>query len=1005
MRSKVVISIFIVVIMLISGYAYIGNHSFTNGKDAASEFPAVSSSSTTNFTLTFNENGLKLGMLWAITIYSSGSSKSYSAMPEGYGYPNRNISINLSQGQYNFRIGMLINQCPGAPLQLVDLTEGYYISPASGTVNLNNNKTIEVDFITANYFDTMKLGGVDRSSVISENSSLTSNLYVAGNLTIEKNVVLYTNGYSVIVSGTLINHGSIIAGWPFNQGNETNPNAQNYPYSYGGSGGGADSHDFSYAGGNGGSTLVAGGSNAIDGDAQSGSSPTMANVNASNIKAWFNNNITNYLTGAGGGFSYGWGALNGGSGSYGIYLQANRIIAGNISAAGLQSANVSNLANGGAGGGGVILIAYGNGGIVGRNYTYNGGLGITNTASYSGGGSGGNGNVVFYHYNNVPPITISNTTGLTSNINIKAYNTFNNTFSQIFSIIMSNQSMNRTVTYNATNGNAIVTGVPYGDWSLVGVETAYGVRVTNISMIQVSSSSLNLTLNMTAPAPKSLSLALTSQTSNVIYGPSDVVIYASVNGYVGNYSNITYYINKMPLITYLENTEGHLIVIPLTKDGTYSVYANVSSGGYYFGKYYKDETTESNILTFTIEPDVYEATMTDGVPSNITFSYNSLSAALIDFNNGNAYITTKLKDNADVFSFPQWAQQIFGLINPVYQLAYGSQGNLELHLVYNGGTINLTNFDIGIYTPSSLNNSELTFYLMPSTFLDGVIDLGLMALSAFASLHIGNIIGIILPMVISTVIPVISSFITSSSSLASLVTHIPGILMSLVHVIPTMWPQVLNELSKEFTGDIANELTTAADTIKNTFAGIFSDIFVFEKVGVLVADAVSLIYSIINGPIKQNVVVSNLHPDTVATIKGDAPYSNVSYKNYYASYNGVFSSNNGYISHSKVINDTYAYLIPTNEFNVSISAPRNVSSEDFTLNVQYLNDASSQNDVATASPTSFSVHANGTAITFTPIGKSHPQSGISNTVLYFIIGIVAAVAVIGSVLAIMRKRR
>lgn len=328
--------------------------------------------------------------MWAITIYSNGSSKSYSTIPEGYGYPNHNISIKLPQGHYNFRVGMLINEYPDVPLQLVDLTEGYHISPESGTVNLDSNMTIEVNFIPINYFDTMKLGGIYRSTVISENSSLTNNLYVNGNLTIEKNVVLYTNGHSVIVSGTLMNRGSIIAGWPFNQGNETNPNAQNYTHSYGGSGGGADSHDFSLAGGNGGSTLVAGGSNAKDNDAGSGSSPTVVNINASNIKAWFNNNITNYLTGAGGGFSYGWGALNGGSGSYGIYLQANRIIAGNISAAGLQSANISNLANGGAGGGGVILIAYGNGGIVSGNYTYNGGLGITNTASYSGGGSGGN---------------------------------------------------------------------------------------------------------------------------------------------------------------------------------------------------------------------------------------------------------------------------------------------------------------------------------------------------------------------------------------------------------------------------------------------------------------------------------------------------------------------------------------------------------------------------------------------------------------------------------------
>ena len=1018
MERKVVISIFIVAIMLISGYAFIGNHGFTNGQDAVSEVQAVLLSNTTNFTLTFDESGLKAGLLWAITIYSNGSHKSYSAMPQGDGYPSSKISINLSQGQYNFRVGMLINEYPGAPLQLVNITEGYHISPDNGTINLVSNKTIEVDFIPENYFDTMKLGGIYRSTIISKNTSLTSNLYVNGNLTIEKNVVLYTNGYSVIVSGTLMNRGSIIAGWPFNQGNETNPNAQNYPHSYGGSGGGADSHDFSLAGGNGGSTLAPGGQNAIDNDAGSGSSPTMVNINASTIRAWFNNNITNYLTGAGGGFSYGWGALNGGSGSYGIYLQANRIIAGNISAAGLQSANISNLANGGAGGGGVILIAYGDGGIVSGNYTYNGGLGITNTASYSGGGSGGNGNAVLYNYNNVPPVTISNTTGLTSNINIRVFNTFNNTFSQNFSIIMSNQSMNLTVSYNTTDGNATLTDVPYGNWSLVGVETAYGVRITNVSMIQVSSSSMNLTLYMYAPIVEPLNITLTSTTSDVIYGPTDAHIYASVTGYVGNYSNIVYTINGTSLGNYLAKLRypvssfnfvepsQYLVNIPLTTYGIYHIEAKVSSSGYYFGKHYTTTEASSNVLTFTIEQAIYHATITDVGQNNISFAYNSqLDAALIKFTGGNALLTTQLKDNANIFPFPNWAQRIFGLINPIYELAFSSPSDTNLHFIYHGESINLTNFDVGSYTPTTLKNTHLTFYLVPSTWYDFGIDITLMALSAFASLSVGPIVDIILPMVISTVIPIISSVITSSSTLTSFITAIPGILTSLVQVIPTLWPEVLKGLSNEFTGSIANELKTAADTIVNKFASIFSGIFVFETVAVLLADSISVINSIIKGPIKQNVVVSNLNPVAVATIRGDVPYSNVSFKNYYASYNGTFSSNNGYISHSVVINDTYAYLIPTNEFNISISAPGNVSSENYSLHVQYLDEAASQNGVVTASPTSFFVHTNDTAITFSPINKSSPPSGISSTEPYGIIGVVAAVAVIGSVLAIMRKKR
>ena len=61
------------------------------------------------------------------------------------------------------------------------------------------------------------------------------------------------------------------------------------------------------------------------------------------------------------------------------------------------------------------------------------------------------------------------------------------------------------------------------------------------------------------------------------------------------------------------------------------------------------------------------------------------------------------------------------------------------------------------------------------------------------------------------------------------------------------------------------------------------------------------------------------------------------------------------------------------------------------------------------SPSSGSISINGASVSktvsFTPIKKSPPSSGISSTELYGIIGAVAVVAVIGSVFAIMRRRR
>ena len=61
------------------------------------------------------------------------------------------------------------------------------------------------------------------------------------------------------------------------------------------------------------------------------------------------------------------------------------------------------------------------------------------------------------------------------------------------------------------------------------------------------------------------------------------------------------------------------------------------------------------------------------------------------------------------------------------------------------------------------------------------------------------------------------------------------------------------------------------------------------------------------------------------------------------------------------------------------------------------------------SSSSGSISVNGASVSktvsFTPINKSTPPSGISSTELYGIIGVVAAIAVIGSVLAIMRRKR
>jgi hypothetical protein len=81
----------------------------------------------------------------------------------------------------------------------------------------------------------------------------------------------------------------------------------------------------------------------------------------------------------------------GGAGAYGIYIQANRIIAGTINASGLAG-TLGNPDAGGGGGGGAILLAYGAGGYVPGAYNTDGGSATADS------GAGGKGIVLNYSY-------------------------------------------------------------------------------------------------------------------------------------------------------------------------------------------------------------------------------------------------------------------------------------------------------------------------------------------------------------------------------------------------------------------------------------------------------------------------------------------------------------------------------------------------------------------------------------------------------------------------------
>ena len=244
--------------------------------------------------------------------------------------------------------------------------------------------------------------------VISSNTTLTSDVY-CNNFTINSGVVLTTNGYNIYCEGTFTNNGTINTGY-YSGGGSGGPGTSQ-PNSYGGSGGGGGGNGYSaFSGYNGGNTLVPGGAggSANGGPGGAGSTPSAPTLSNSLIQSWYKNGFQNYLSGAGGGG--GVYSIPGGSGGAGIYIQANKIIAGTINANGQNgssgtNSNLNYNSGGGGGGGGVILLAYGNGGYTAGTYNVSGGAGGNGNGGGNG-GPGGNGQVLTYNYS-IMPINIA----------------------------------------------------------------------------------------------------------------------------------------------------------------------------------------------------------------------------------------------------------------------------------------------------------------------------------------------------------------------------------------------------------------------------------------------------------------------------------------------------------------------------------------------------------------------------------------------------------------------
>ena len=236
----------------------------------------------------------------------------------------------------------------------------------------------------------------------SNNTSLTGDIATKGSITISHGVTLMTNGYSIIAGGSFNNLGTVDAGMPGDNA-QTGAAGQGYAGSLGGSGA---------SGGGGG------------GSAANGSSVGTYAITNSIIARWYEFGISDYLTGGGGGggclhgsYAASGGSTlvrggvysgrsqgctgnggTGGSGSYGIFIQANKVVAGKINADG-QSGGAGSPDWGGGGGGGAILIAYGSGGYNPGVYDVSGGT------DRGDGGSGGAGKVLAFEFGSAPPVT------------------------------------------------------------------------------------------------------------------------------------------------------------------------------------------------------------------------------------------------------------------------------------------------------------------------------------------------------------------------------------------------------------------------------------------------------------------------------------------------------------------------------------------------------------------------------------------------------------------------
>ncbi len=308
-----------------------------------------------------------------------------------------------------FEIGSFDLQRPAGSKPALGTTAG---SPAaSGSSNAGVSSAHSNPPPNPDHLPSISVHSPSQDVVIRGEQKLSQDL-LCRNLTVASGATLVTLGHSIICSGDFANFGVVVTGWVANGGNGEGAQGGSEPNSYGGSGGGGEGGGGLW-GARGGSTRVPGGGGGPNnGNGQDGKRAQTPPLNTRLLREWYERGLSSFLSGAGGGVNGGGVWERGGNGAYGLYVQAHKIVAGEIDARGENGRGQapslpSNGAGSGGGGGGVIILAYGFGGYVAGRSDVSGGNGSPGWGSGGGGrgGRGGDGQVLASSFGSAPPIT------------------------------------------------------------------------------------------------------------------------------------------------------------------------------------------------------------------------------------------------------------------------------------------------------------------------------------------------------------------------------------------------------------------------------------------------------------------------------------------------------------------------------------------------------------------------------------------------------------------------